>query len=161
LNLVNSGETAAEAEAATIPIRIPASTKEGSKAVYEIVEANLEYKAPKEENFVSTFSIQPESADVKGAFNLKADSVLIGKPSTITFTPTAANAHASVKINGKRVASGQESESISLETGINNIIIEVTAQNILKAACTITVTRLQPEVVATPVKDGVRATVIV
>ncbi|WP_251553923.1 hypothetical protein [Neobacillus muris] len=100
MNLVNSGETAAEAEAATIPIRIPASTKEGSKAAYEIVEANLEYKAPKEENFVSTFSM-----------------------------------------------------------GKNNIIIEVTAQNILKAACTITVTRLQPEVVATPVKDGVRATV--
>ncbi|MCM3766299.1 phosphodiester glycosidase family protein [Neobacillus niacini] len=84
LNLVNSGETAAEAEVATIPIRIPASTKEGSKAAYEIVEANLAYNVPKEESFISTFSMRPESADVKGAFNLKADPVLIGKPSMIT-----------------------------------------------------------------------------
>ena len=78
---------------------------------------------------------------------------------TITFTPTAANAQASVKINGKPVASGHESEPIALELGKNNMIIEVSAQNGQKATYTIAVTRLQMEVQATPVKDGVSATV--
>ena len=39
LNLMNSGETAATAEAATIQIRIPASTKEGSKLTYEMIRS--------------------------------------------------------------------------------------------------------------------------
>jgi LPXTG-motif cell wall-anchored protein len=78
---------------------------------------------------------------------------------TITFTPTTANAQASVKINGKPVASGHESEPIALELGKNNMVIEVSAQNGQKATYTIELTRLQTEVQATPVKDGVRATV--
>ena len=61
---------------------------------------------------------------------------------TITFTPTTANAQASVKINGKPVGSGHESEPIALELGKNNMIIEVSAQNGQKATYTIEVTRL-------------------
>lgn len=84
LNLVNSGETAAAVDAAQIHVRIPASTKEGSKVTYEIAEASLNYAAPKEANFVSTFSMEPASVDVKGAFDIAAEPILIGKPALIT-----------------------------------------------------------------------------
>lgn len=84
LNLVNSGEKAATAEAATIQIRIPASTKEGSKVSYEKLEASLNYAVPKEENFVSTFSMQPASVDVKSAMNVTAEPILLGKPAVMT-----------------------------------------------------------------------------
>ena len=84
LNLMNSGETAATAEAATIQIRIPASTKEGSKLTYEMIEASLSYTVPKEENFVSTYSMAPASFEVKGAFDIIAEPILIGKPVVMT-----------------------------------------------------------------------------
>ncbi|MBM7691665.1 uncharacterized protein YigE (DUF2233 family)/predicted phosphodiesterase [Peribacillus deserti] len=84
LKLVNSGETAAAAEAATVKIRIPASTKEGSKLTYDISEASLHYRSPKEASFISTYSMQPASLEVKGAFNLAAEPILIGKPAVIT-----------------------------------------------------------------------------
>ena len=45
--LVNSGETAATAEPATIQIEIPASTKEGSQLTYEILDASLSYRKAK------------------------------------------------------------------------------------------------------------------
>ena len=88
LNLVNSGETGAAADAATIQVRIPASTKEGSKVTYEMAEASLKYTTPKEENFVSTYSIKPASFDVKGAFELTAEPILIGKPAVMTVKNT-------------------------------------------------------------------------
>ncbi|MFF2446487.1 phosphodiester glycosidase family protein [Neobacillus sp. NPDC058068] len=84
LNLVNSGETAAVADAATIQLRIPASTKESSKVTYEMAEASLSYSVPKEANFVSTYSMKPASVEVKGAFNLTAEPILIGKPAVLT-----------------------------------------------------------------------------
>ena len=83
LNLANSGETAAEAEAATIQIRIPASAQEGSKVAYEMLEGSLHYTSPKETNFVSTYSMVPGSADVIGAFTLTAEPILIGKPAVM------------------------------------------------------------------------------
>ncbi len=84
LNLVNNGEPAAAADAAIIQIRIPASTKEGSKLTYEILEANLSYRTPKEGSFVSTFSMEPASVEVKGAFDIMVEPILIGKPAAMT-----------------------------------------------------------------------------
>lgn len=84
LNLVNTGETAPTADAASIQVRVPVSTKEGSKLTYEIAEASLAYQKPKEESFVSTFSMEPVSVDVKGAFDISAEPLLIGKPAVMT-----------------------------------------------------------------------------
>ena len=84
LNLVNSGETATAVDAATIQVRIPETTQEGSKLSYEIAEANLSYRTPKEASFVSTFSMEPASVEVKGAFDIVAEPILIGKPAVIT-----------------------------------------------------------------------------
>lgn len=84
LNLVNSGEASAAAEAADIQIKVPTSTKEGGKLTYEILNAVLSYQSPKDKNYVSTFSMEPASAEVNGAFNIDGDSILIGKPSIFT-----------------------------------------------------------------------------
>lgn len=84
LNLVNNGGSDASGEAAGIKVRVPASTKEGSKLTYEIIDAELSYKSPKEESFVSTYSMVPASVEVKGAFNVEGDAILIGKPSVFT-----------------------------------------------------------------------------
>lgn len=84
LNLVNNGETAVTSDAATIQIRIPESTKEGSELTYEIMEANLSYIDPKEEDFVTTFSMKPTSMAVESAFNIIPQPILIGKPFVIT-----------------------------------------------------------------------------
>ena len=84
LNLVNNGETAATDEPATIQIRIPASITEGSELTYEILEASISYQQPKEENFISTYSMKPASVAVKGAYNLTFEPILIGKPAVMT-----------------------------------------------------------------------------
>ena len=86
--LVNSGETAATAELATIHIDIPAFTKEDSQLTYEILDASLTYVNPKEENFISTFSMERASAAIKGAYNLTFEPVLIGKPAVMTVKNT-------------------------------------------------------------------------
>ena len=69
---------------AAIQVRIPETTQEGSKLSYEIAEANLSYRTPREASFVSTFSMEPASVEVKGAFDIVAEPILIGKPSVIT-----------------------------------------------------------------------------
>ncbi|GAM12148.1 phosphodiester glycosidase family protein [Mesobacillus selenatarsenatis] len=84
MNIVKSGEPAANADAASIKIRIPASVKEGSKLTYEILEAELIYQTPRGENFVSTFSMEPVSVNVEGAYAIEAEPILIGKPFTLT-----------------------------------------------------------------------------
>ena len=61
LKLVNNGETAATAEPATIQIGIPASITEGSELTYEILDASITYQKPKEENFISSYSMKPAS----------------------------------------------------------------------------------------------------
>ena len=48
---------------------------------------------------------------------------------SLTVTPTTANGTATVTVNGSPVASGSPSGSISLNPGINNVTVLVTAQN--------------------------------
>jgi len=49
--------------------------------------------------------------------------------SSITITPVTSDSHAKLTVNGFPISSGSSSNSISLSTGINTIIIVVTAQN--------------------------------
>ncbi|MBH0165174.1 phosphodiester glycosidase family protein [Fictibacillus sp. 7GRE50] len=83
LNLINSGETSETADAATIQIDIPASTKEDSELKYEIINGNLVYSQPKAENFISSFSIKPVRIPVKSAISLTHDPILIGEPTKL------------------------------------------------------------------------------
>jgi len=78
------------------------------------------------------------------------DSVPIATTS-MTVTPTVAQANAKVKVNGVTVPSGSASGPISLNIGSNNIITTVvTAQDgTTKKTYTLTVSRVGPPVVAT------------
>jgi CSLREA domain-containing protein len=48
---------------------------------------------------------------------------------SVTVTPTAADANATIKVNGTTVASGAASGAIALAVGMNNISVAVTAQD--------------------------------
>jgi len=61
---------------------------------------------------------------------------------SLTVTPTAAEAHATIRVNGTIVASGSASEAINLEVGKNTITTLVTGQDgTTTKTYTITVTR--------------------
>ncbi|MEH7308609.1 cadherin domain-containing protein [Neobacillus drentensis] len=78
---------------------------------------------------------------------------------SLKLTPTTTNANATVKINGKTILSGQESDEIALNFGKNKITIEVTAQNGKKVTYTLTVMRLKLVVTTVPVLNGKTGTV--
>jgi trimeric autotransporter adhesin len=80
LNLVNSGTAAEIIEAAKIRVKVPASIKEGSSLDYEIVEGEMSFNPPKEAGFVGSYSIEPVSVEVAGAFKVEGEPVLIGEP---------------------------------------------------------------------------------
>jgi hypothetical protein len=60
---------------------------------------------------------------------------------SLTLKPTAANAGATIKVNGTAVISGSASGSLALNVGANAFPVEVTAQSGLKKTYTVTVTR--------------------
>jgi hypothetical protein len=65
--------------------------------------------------------------------------------SSVTVTPTASDAGASIRVNGNPVTSGQASSAISLSVGTNTITILVTATDTTTTKTyTITVTRAAP-----------------
>ncbi|MGB4776030.1 MAG: MBG domain-containing protein, partial [Daejeonella sp.] len=81
---------------------------------------------------------------------------------SIAVIPTTADANATIKVNGVTVASGS-SLSVSLMTGINSIITEITAQNGTVKTYTLTINRLEanaPELITasnimSPNGDGI------
>ncbi|WP_066319944.1 phosphodiester glycosidase family protein [Bacillus sp. FJAT-29814] len=83
LNLVNSGAGSDAVEAAVIQIGISDSTSEGSKLTYEVTEANLAFKEPKDASFVTSYSMKPAEIAVSGAFTVTAEPILLGKPAMI------------------------------------------------------------------------------
>ncbi|OAT83755.1 hypothetical protein A6P54_00155 [Bacillus sp. MKU004] len=83
LHLENSGKTVGTEEAAIIPIRVPASTKEGSKVNVELIEGETTYVQPREETFIPTYSMKPLSVEVEAALKVEAEPLLIGEPAHI------------------------------------------------------------------------------
>jgi hypothetical protein len=72
------------------------------------------------------------------------------KVEEMTFTPTASNPKATLKMNGKLITSGQETELVSLEPGRNIQTIEVTSETGQTTTYTITVIRLKPIIKVIP-----------
>jgi hypothetical protein len=65
--------------------------------------------------------------------------------SSIQFTATAADASATIKVNGNAVSSGQPSGSISLDVGVNTVNVVVTAEDAATTRTyTVMVTRAAP-----------------
>ncbi|WP_294222193.1 tandem-95 repeat protein [Prosthecobacter sp.] len=77
---------------------------------------------------------------------------------SLTVTPTAANAASTVRVNGGVVPSGSASPALPLQVGLNPITILVTAENGTSKAYTVTVTRLAPPTLGTPLAFAVSAT---
>ncbi|PLT29154.1 phosphodiester glycosidase family protein [Peribacillus deserti] len=98
LNLVNSGDAGSAAEAAVISIRIPPSTKEGSKLTYDLTEGSINFHTPKGDDFVPTFSMKPATVEVKGAYEIVSEPVLIGKPAIITVKDNDKNSIGDVEV---------------------------------------------------------------
>ncbi len=83
-------------------------------------------------------------------------------PSTttsITVTPTVAQANAVVTVNGVSVPSGTASGAIALATGANVVTIIVTAQDgVTRKTYSVAVTRLAPPTVTSPTSTAVTST---
>ncbi|MQR97328.1 phosphodiester glycosidase family protein [Fictibacillus phosphorivorans] len=84
LNLINNGETSVTADAATIQVDVPASTKEGSEMKYELLEGSMVFSQPQAENFIPTFSMKPVRVPVNAAISLTHEPTLIGKPTELS-----------------------------------------------------------------------------
>lgn len=87
ISLVN-GFATGTGEAATIQLDVPPSTKEGSEIAYELLEGMSTYHAPNPENFNPTFSAKSDLVPVKAAYELKAEPILIGKPTHFSVKDT-------------------------------------------------------------------------
>jgi uncharacterized protein with beta-barrel porin domain len=73
---------------------------------------------------------------------LSYDMTVANSVSTITFTPTATDPTATIRVNGVAVSSGSTSSAITLPVGTTAVAIEVTAQDgTTKKSYTVTVTR--------------------
>ncbi|MFZ5643694.1 MAG: S-layer homology domain-containing protein, partial [Bacillota bacterium] len=65
---------------------------------------------------------------------------------SITVTAAVYESNASLKINGQTAVSGQATQPVSLNVGVNNIVVEVTAQDgVTVKSYTVAVTRSAPQ----------------
>lgn len=79
---------------------------------------------------------------VFSASQISYTASVVAATNSITITPTAAQANATIKVNGTTVTSGNASGNIALALGSNVITIEVTAQDgTTTKTYTVTVTR--------------------
>ncbi|MBL0881870.1 MAG: cadherin-like beta sandwich domain-containing protein, partial [Chitinophagaceae bacterium] len=77
--------------------------------------------------------------------NFSYSSTVPASVSSITITPVATDAQAAIAVNNVPVANGNASQTIGLNTGVNNIAVRVTAQDgITVSTYTIQVTREAP-----------------
>lgn len=90
---------------------------------------------------LSTGSLTP----VFTANNFTYSSSVIASTSSLSVTPVAADPLATITVNGSPVSSGNASQVISLNTGVNSIAVQVTAQDgITVSTYSIQVTREVP-----------------
>ncbi|MDQ8698722.1 cadherin-like beta sandwich domain-containing protein [Hyphomicrobium sp. LHD-15] len=68
---------------------------------------------------------------------------------SVTFTPTVNESHATVTVNGNTVTSGQASGSISLSVGSNSVSIVVTAEDASTTTYTVSANRAPPLIAGT------------
>ena len=95
--------------------------KDGQSTItYSIVNTSNAYLRSLES---SSGKLSPDFTDTTLAYNLKVKSDV----TSITFTPTAENPEAVIKINGVEVTNGQTSAPIGLKMEDNIVTVEVTA----------------------------------
>ena len=89
-------------------------------------------------------NLVPNTGTLSPSFDAATTTYTISVPngtSGITFTPTVAESHATVTVNGVTVSSGSPSGNIPLTVGENTVTVVVTAQDGSTKTYTVTVTR--------------------
>ncbi|MEM1119122.1 MAG: cadherin-like beta sandwich domain-containing protein, partial [Bacteroidota bacterium] len=86
---------------------------------------------------LSAGTLNPTFASGTTAYTATVNNV----PTSVTVTPTVADANATVTVNGTAVTSGTASSAINLNVGSNTLTIEVTAEDGTKKTYMLTVTR--------------------
>lgn len=89
-------------------------------------------------------SFVPSSGALSPGFESATTSYTLSVPYDVTsirFTPTVADANATVRVNNTTVASGSQSGSIVLNVGSNTVTTVVTAQNNTTRTYTVTISR--------------------
>ena len=89
-------------------------------------------------------NLAPSTGTLSPSFDAATTTYTISVPngtSDITFTPTVAESHATVTVNGVTVTSGSPSGNIPLTVGENTVTVVVTAQDGSTKTYTVTVTR--------------------
>ena len=122
-----------------------ASQDGSSQKLYTIVvtRANPSVNADLSALTVSAGTISP--AFSTGNVNYTLSLPFEAGNSSFTCTPVVADPNASVLVNGGPVVSGQASQNIALQVGINTVSVLVTAQDgITQRLYTVTVTRANP-----------------
>ncbi|MBH9964797.1 phosphodiester glycosidase family protein [Rossellomorea oryzaecorticis] len=127
LHLENSGKTVETEEAAIIPIRVPASTKEGSKVNLELIEGETTYVQPWEETFIPTYSMKPLNVEVEAALKVEAEPLLIGEPAHIQVIDqegkpvSGAEVFATIEGNDKLLGKTNDDGSLLVDSLTNEI----------------------------------------
>ncbi|MFW7189342.1 cadherin-like beta sandwich domain-containing protein [Lysinibacillus sp. BNK-21] len=140
-NLVSSGATSA-----TIPLNVGSNTilievtaLNSTKKTYQVkVTRALSSNANLISLTLSSGILSPEISSGDSNYTASVENAI----TSLTITPTTADATAKIKVNGHAVNSGTASNSIPLNVGVNTVTIEVTAEDdTTQRTYTITITR--------------------
>ncbi len=130
---VNNNTVASGSASASIPLIVGANTI--NVVVTETGEVTISYtitvtRAKSVNDNLSALALSSGTlAPAFSASGLSYTATVPNATSSITVTPTAADATAVIKVNGTTVASGKASGSIALSPGSNTISTVVTAQD--------------------------------
>ena len=142
---VNTLTVASGSTSSTIPlivgsntVKVAVTAQDGTINTYTIIVT----RAASSNNNLSSVSLS--SGTLSPAFasaTTNYTSSVANSVSSVTVTPVASDATASIKVNGTTVGSGTASSAITLAVGTTTITAVVTAQNGTTNTYTITVTR--------------------
>jgi 2',3'-cyclic-nucleotide 2'-phosphodiesterase (5'-nucleotidase family) len=136
-NGVLSGVTTSSA-ISTFTVEVTDSNVPANKDSYSFVLRILDKISSALKNLtISTGSLNESFSETTNSYTARVGHGV----SSIKVTPTVKDNTASVKVNGIPVVSGQESQDVSLNVGLNKITVEVTATDGTKGEYVINVTR--------------------
>ncbi|MDO3411139.1 cadherin-like beta sandwich domain-containing protein [Saccharibacillus sp. CPCC 101409] len=124
----------------TIQIKVTAQDQTTTKSYAVNVVRPQSSNADLSSLTVSSGTLSPKFASGTTSYTVDVPNTTTG----ITVTPTAAEANATVKVNGTPVTSGSASGPIPLAAGANTVEVVVTAQNNTTKTYILTVNQVSP-----------------
>ena len=126
LDITNTSDEDAKKEIAEIDIPVPTNLKESDKFQYSVEDSSIEYKTDQIEDFVSTFSQEPTTANIISDYKISMNKKIIGQRGEILVTDRKGTpvSGASVILLGQ---DGKENKNLGVTTEkgtINNVDLE-------------------------------------